>query len=346
MVANAGFETGNVTGWIASPAPGGAVSVVSSFGYADGCGDTFLGQTWAPVDGSSFALLNAGSAAGGNYTILDQAVRVTAGSTISGLAFLCSSETYANNTAPFDDDAEIAIRKSGVDTAVVYRDHARAELPCGYTGSIPIPGQTVCSGLGNPAWALQWSYTFPSTGTYTVEARVENVGDALLPTWLGVDAVRLVSAQTFAPLSGITGSTVTITGTDLGGATAVDFAGLAARFMVLSPTQVRVTVPVGASSGRIAVTTPDGIATSQYGYAVTLSIWTRSPAKAAPGSSVTLTGVGFANASAVAFAGTPAQFTILSDGRISTIVPAGATSGPITVTTPLGTVRSKKFTVA
>jgi len=60
-------------------------------------------------------------------------------------------------------------------------------------------------------------------------------------------------------------------------------------------------------------------------------------AAAAVGDLVTVTGTGFAGAGAVGFNGTPATvFTVVSSVRITAVVPVGATSGAITVTTFAG----------
>ncbi len=71
-----------------------------------------------------------------------------------------------------------------------------------------------------------------------------------------------------------------------------------------------------------------------------------SPASGPVGTIVTLAGTGLSGATAVAFNGTSAQFTVVSDTKITATVPAGATSGAISVTTPGGTVQSATaFTV-
>ena len=58
------------------------------------------------------------------------------------------------------------------------------------------------------------------------------------------------------PTSGSVGTEVILFGTDLEGATAVAFAGRAAAFTVLSGSQIRATVPKGATTGLVKVKTP------------------------------------------------------------------------------------------
>ena len=65
-----------------------------------------------------------------------------------------------------------------------------------------------------------------------------------------------------------------------------------------------------------------------------------TPQTGLPGSSVTITGTNFINPSAVRFNGIDATFTVNSTAQITATVPAGNTSGPITVTTSGGTATS------
>ena len=76
----------------------------------------------------------------------------------------------------------------------------------------------------------------------------------------------------FTPSSGPGGTSVVLTGTGFTGATAVAFNGTAAPgFMVNSPTQITVSVPTGASTGTISVTTPGGTATSAGAFTVVVT---------------------------------------------------------------------------
>ena len=77
------------------------------------------------------------------------------------------------------------------------------------------------------------------------------------------------SISGFAPTSGSVGSSVTISGSNFTGASAVSFGGTSASvFTVNSDSQITATVPAGASSGPISVTTPNGTGTSTTSFTV------------------------------------------------------------------------------
>lgn len=68
--------------------------------------------------------------------------------------------------------------------------------------------------------------------------------------------------KTFSPSSGPVGTPVTVTGSGLTQTTKVTFNGVSAAFTVSSDEQVTTTVPSGATSGRITITTKGGSAVS------------------------------------------------------------------------------------
>ncbi len=75
----------------------------------------------------------------------------------------------------------------------------------------------------------------------------------------------------FNPPSGPVGTSVTISGTAFTGATAVRFNGVnATTFTVNSATQITATVPVGATTGTLSVTTANGTATSAASFSVNM----------------------------------------------------------------------------
>jgi hypothetical protein len=76
--------------------------------------------------------------------------------------------------------------------------------------------------------------------------------------------------KSFTPTSGPVGTVVTINGNTLTGATSVTFNGVPAlTYKVRSNTVIGVTVPVGATTGLISVTTPSGTASSTSPFTVT-----------------------------------------------------------------------------
>jgi uncharacterized repeat protein (TIGR03803 family) len=79
----------------------------------------------------------------------------------------------------------------------------------------------------------------------------------------------LPSITSFSPPSGPVGTPVIITGASFTGARKVTFAQVAATFTVDSDTQISTTVPVGAVTGKIQVTTPGGKTTSATDFTVT-----------------------------------------------------------------------------
>ncbi len=158
----------------------------------------------------------------------------------------------------------------------------------------------------------------------------------------------------FAPISGPVGTKVVISGTGFTAATSVQFGGVASTYTVDSDSQITATVPAGAVSGVIRVTTPAGVATTSSSYTVTVpgpTVTGLSPATGVPGTKVVITGTGFAaigvmGVNGVQFGGVQATFTVDSATQITATVPNGATSGPVTITTPSGSTVSPSFMVA
>jgi DNA/RNA endonuclease G (NUC1) len=76
------------------------------------------------------------------------------------------------------------------------------------------------------------------------------------------------------------------------------------------------------------------------------AIFSFSPASGPAGTSVTITGTNFADASAVAFNGASASFTLNSGNQLIAIVPTNASSGFVSITTPSGTtISTNPFTL-
>jgi hypothetical protein len=155
--------------------------------------------------------------------------------------------------------------------------------------------------------------------------------------------------ENFSPESGAVGTSVTITGRNFFGVSSVKFNGVSAPFTV-NPAgdQISSTVPAGATTGPITVTTVAGTAMSDRNFMVAQSptITSFTPTSGKVGTIVSITGTSFTTATSVNFNGVSAGFAINSDSSITTSVPSGATTGKITVTNPAGTATSgNNFTV-
>jgi photosystem II stability/assembly factor-like uncharacterized protein len=72
----------------------------------------------------------------------------------------------------------------------------------------------------------------------------------------------------FAPSSGKVGTIVTLSGTLFSDVLSVSFAGVSASFTVVSPTQITASVPAGAETGKVSVTTAVGKAQSALSFTV------------------------------------------------------------------------------
>lgn len=127
------------------------------------------------------------------------------------------------------------------------------------------------------------------------------------------------------------GTSVTLTGTNLTGATAVTFDGVAAAsFQINSATSITAVSPPGLAGVRtLSVVTPGGSASRNYVYEVTVSSVTPASGPAAGGTSITVTGSGFTGLTGLSIT-TPdlssnadaTSFTVVNDSTITAVTPA------------------------
>jgi hypothetical protein len=136
------------------------------------------------------------------------------------------------------------------------------------------------------------------------------------------------------------GKTVEILGQGFTGATAVSFNGVHATFNNVSDTYLTATVPAGALTGAVTVTTFTNTLKSNRLFLVTPQIKSFTPTSGTVGSSVTITGVSLTQTANVTIGGKAASFTVKSDTQVTATVPAGAKKGKITITTPGGIATS------
>jgi uncharacterized repeat protein (TIGR03803 family) len=142
------------------------------------------------------------------------------------------------------------------------------------------------------------------------------------------------------------GKTVEILGQGFTGTTKVSFNGVNAPFNKVSDTYMTATVPTGALTGFVTVTTSTSTMKSNLAFLVTPQIKSFTPSGIV-GSSVTITGVSLTQTTNVTIGGKAASFTVNSDTQVTATVPPGAKTGQkITITTLGGVATSAgAFTV-
>ena len=152
----------------------------------------------------------------------------------------------------------------------------------------------------------------------------------------------------FSPTAAGIAANVAITGSNFATATSVTINGAAAAFTIVDDTHINAKVPAGAAStGNITVTTQSATATMGVFTVIPApAITGLTPASGGIGASITIAGANFTGATAVKFNGKVSVFAVNSAAQITAKVPAGATTGKVTVTTGGGTATSATaFTV-
>jgi RHS repeat-associated protein len=239
-----------------------------------------------------------------------------------------------------------------------------AEAAFSFTASTPGSGfECQLDGAAVASCASPTSYIGLTSGPHAFAVRAVDPQGQADPTpatysWT-VTLTPPPTLTSFTPTSGQVGTSVTLTGTNLNGATGVTFNGTPAAFTVVSSTQVGTTVPAGAATGPIAVTTPGGTATSAGSFTVVvpptltgLAISPQNPTKTI-GRTLQFTATGTYNdgssqdlTGAVAWSSSnPVVATITSPGGLATALAEGTTtitathpSGPTAQTTLTGTI--------
>ncbi|MCG8603560.1 IPT/TIG domain-containing protein, partial [bacterium] len=153
----------------------------------------------------------------------------------------------------------------------------------------------------------------------------------------------------FNPASGIVGDNVTITGQNFSGTTVVEFAGESSDFTFISDTELQAVVPVGATTGKIRVTTNEGVGESPLDFTLIHPpvISSFSPPDGQIGTEVLIAGSNLSTVTSVTFNGVASNAISLdSDSELRATIPLGASTGRIVVRNAAGSDESgSDFTV-
>jgi hypothetical protein len=179
--------------------------------------------------------------------------------------------------------------------------------------------------------------------TGTVEVNSSDAKDSLQ----GFTYIKPVPEMfSFSPASAATGETVRIVGVGFDSTSAVSFGDVAAAsFKIISDSVITAVIGRGAS-GNINITVA-GIKISLAGFTYIPpkpQISSFAPASAMLGTTITIKGSGFSEATSVRFGGTEAfSFEVISDSVIKAVVGSGA-SGKVEVSTKTDTTSLNGFT--
>jgi hypothetical protein len=201
------------------------------------------------------------------------------------------------------------------------------------------------TGLTTPTYTIASGLTSGTTYYFKIKANNGSCDSAYLSTGTFTTLALAPTITSFTPSVLCTqgGQTVTISGTNLTGATAVSFNGVAAAsFVVVNSTTVTAVVPVGVTDGTVTLTNPANTATSGSSYtsAPTPTISAGSPVTICSGQSTTLTGTGGAT-----YTWSPSTGLSATTGTSVTASPTATTTYTVTGASAAGCTATATVTV-
>jgi hypothetical protein len=310
----------------AGPTGSGTTVIITGTGFsaAPGTGAVKFGATNASYTINSNTQITATSPASSAGTV---DVTVT---TPGGTSATSAADQYTYVSAPTVTSLGTTAGPTAGGTSVVITGTGFSTATAVTFGASPAAAFVVNSNISITA-------TAPAGAAGTVDVRVTTVG--------GTSATSAADQFTFVPAPTVTsvtptagptsgGTVVTITGSGFAaapGTGAVRFGATVATYTINSNTQITATSPAGTGTVDVTVTTPGGTsATSagdQFTYVPAPTVTAIGPTAGptAGGTTVTITGTGFAGATSVTFGATPATgFTVISNSAITATAPAGS----------------------
>ncbi len=357
LVNNSDF-TGGLTGWTAATSTAGSAAGTCSYNAVTAPGvETLTSTPGFPSNGASTTSIVLGSvslaSAGFNSCVLYQDIAIPAGATTASLAV--------------DSGTKLIGGLSSGDTAVFIGLYPTTSVPnfqaATFVGGnrLIVPGANGTTLVARPSVSLNVAAVAGTTVRLAlinaIQSLVSGTG-APVPganAVVGIGNIRLTVTSPAPTVTGLSpnsgpaggGTSVTLTGTNFTGATAVQFGAVAASsFTVVNATTITATSPAGsAGSMNVRVTTAGGTSATAAGnlftYVAAPSVTSLSPSSGpvSGGTSVTITGTGLSGTTAVAFGATPAtSFSVVNATTITATAPAGSAGAVnVTVLTPGGT---------
>ena len=255
--------------------PSGTLTTLYSFCSQSNCNDGY-NPYFGPVQGTDGTLY--GTTAYGGANGYGTVFKISLTGALTTLYSFCSQSGCTDGARPYA--APIQATDGNFYGTTVYGGNSNSSLCSPHVGCGTVFKIT-------PTGALTTLYSFCSQsgcvdGSFPIPGLVQDTNGALFGTTnqggnsgacsggCGTVFTLSVGLSAFVkpePTSGKVGATVKILGTNLTGATSVTFNGTAAVFKVVS-TLIGATVPAGATSGTVEVTTPLGTLTSNVPFRI------------------------------------------------------------------------------
>ncbi|MEI6519013.1 MAG: IPT/TIG domain-containing protein, partial [bacterium] len=330
---NITFTSATVNYAVTSPLP----PTITSFTPASGLIGTVVTITGTNFIGATAVKFNGISAA--TYTVVSATsitATVPAGATTGNIAVTTAINTATSTTSFIVIPPAPAITSFTPVSGPVGTIVTITGTNLSGTTAVKFNGVTVTTITDNTATTLKAAVP---NGSTTGKITVTTAGGTATSA---VDFIVMPTITSFTPASGVVGTVVTITGTNLTGTTSVKFNGISSLTITnISATSLTATVPIGATTGKISVTNPDGTANSANDFIVMPAITSFTPISGVVGTIVTITGTNFTGTTSVKFNGTSSLvITNITATSLTATVPIGATTGKISVTNPDGSANS------
>lgn len=240
---------------------------------------------------------------------------------------------------------------------------ASSPVITGFTPSVGSAGDTIMvtgSGFTSPGitfyfWqGIPAAYLYPNSDSQLTVIVPGGIRTGPLGVQLGNDTPAYTSTDfiaigpgpyisDFSPAYGAVGDLITIDGAHLTNSPVVKFNGTASGEVSVNAagSQLTARVPAGATSGVITVTTSLGTASSPGSFLVIGTgpyVTGFSPAGGGAGLQIIVTGVHFTGVTNVSFGNQPGvSLAVTSDSQLQVTTPSSVVSGPLTLSSSLGT---------
>ncbi len=234
-----------------------------------------------------------------------------------------------NNPGTLDGATEAASHEYGETLTDQFPEN---NPPGGWSNSLGAEIGDRCAYIPAPIAGAAYNLTL-ATGTVAVQglwSNAANSGKGGCVQSAPVDRFP-PTVTSFTPAAAPAGATVSITGVNLSGATAVTFHGTPATVVSDTGAAVVAVVPAGATKGPLSVQTPGGTASSTKSFTPQPTVVSFSPASGPVGTTVAISGSGLASAKKVTVNGKKATIVLDSAAHLVIIVPAKASSGLLMV---------------